>query len=304
MRRIFFIAFSLVALLFLASLGAGELLSSPANRPIGKPPPDLSLEPVELPTRNGEQVVGWFTRGNPGSGGVLLLHGIHADRTQMLDRAKFLRKQGHSVLLIDLPAHGESSGDRISFGAREGYGVATALRYLRQTLRGEKIAVIGLSLGAAAFVLSGAKPDPDAVVLESMYPTIQEAAANRLVLEFGPFGNFLTPLLLWQLPLRLGISVNDLQPIAAISSLSAPVLIAAGENDRHTTLAETQRIFDAARPPKELWIVKGAAHVNLHNFAPDAYESRISSFLAKYLKKLDSKSNLSPTDPATLESGG
>jgi fermentation-respiration switch protein FrsA (DUF1100 family) len=54
--------------------------------------------------------------------------------------------------------------------------------------------------------------------------------------------------------------------------------------DRHTTLAETKRIFESANEPKELWVVEGAAHVDLHAFEPDVYQKRISAFLAKYLR--------------------
>ena len=50
----------------------------------------------------------------------------------MLARARFLAAAGYATLLIDLPTHGESSGDRITFGAREGEGVNAALAFLRE----------------------------------------------------------------------------------------------------------------------------------------------------------------------------
>jgi fermentation-respiration switch protein FrsA (DUF1100 family) len=59
----------------------------------------------------------------------------------------------------------------------------------------------------------------------------------------------------------------------------------AGSVDRHTTLAETQRIYAAARDPKELWVVNGAAHEDLHAFDPQTYEKRISTFLATHLQE-------------------
>ncbi len=48
--------------------------------------------------------------GQKGKGAVLLLHGVRADRREMLNRARFLKEEGYSVLLIDLPSHGESDG--------------------------------------------------------------------------------------------------------------------------------------------------------------------------------------------------
>jgi fermentation-respiration switch protein FrsA (DUF1100 family) len=117
-----------------------------------------------------------------------------------------------------------------------------------------------------------------------MFSTITEAASDRLRLYLGPLAKPLAPLLLWQLQLRLGVSPEQLRPIARLSSLHSPVLIASGSIDQHTTLSQTKRLYDTASHPKELWIVEGAAHVDLHAFDPTAYESKISAFLAKYLR--------------------
>ena len=140
-----------------------------------------------------------------------------------------------------------------------------------------------MSLGAASLVFSHASPPPDAVVLESMYPTISEAVEDRIAIRLGPLGRSLSPLLLWQLPLRLGVTAEQLRPLDQIGSLKSPVLIASGTIDQHTPFGETQRIFAAANQPKELWPVQGAAHVDLHSFGPKMYEAKILSFLAKYL---------------------
>ncbi len=218
---------------------------------------------------------------------VLLLHGVRADRTQMLGRARSLSRLGYAVLLIDLPAHGESSGKRITFGAKEAAGVTAAVAFLRGKLPGERLGIIGVSLGAAATVLADLRPTPNAVVLESMYPTIEEAVAARLVMRLGSLGASLAPVLLWQLPLRTGVSADGLRPIQRLQHLGAPVLVASGTEDRHTTWTETQRLFQSARQPKELWRVDGAAHVDLHAFQPYEYEHRVFGFLAKHLRNED-----------------
>jgi alpha-beta hydrolase superfamily lysophospholipase len=268
------------ALLF----GAGEVLIAPVTAVIGPPPLDLSAEPVTLESAPGETISGWFARGSPGSGAVLLLHGVRSDRRQMLARARFLHNAGYAVLLIDLPAHGESSGAHITFGFREAEGVRASLQFLNKTLPNEKTAVIGVSLGAASIVLADVTPVPSAVVLESMYPTIDEAVADRLRLRFGSPGAALAPLLVSQLPIRLGITSSQLRPIDHVSSLHAPVLVASGTEDLHTTVAESKRIFEAAVQPKDLWLVEGAGHVDLYHFSPTAYESKVFGFLSKYLR--------------------
>ncbi len=105
------------------------------------------------------------------------------------------------------------------------------------------------------------------MVLESLHPTIREAVENRLRLHLGQFGPILAPLLLFQISLRLNISPEELDPISRIGDLNAPLLLISGTDDRHTTVAETQRLFDAARQPKELWIVPGGGHFNMHTYA-------------------------------------
>jgi uncharacterized protein len=261
---------------------AGELLSRPAHHAIGPPPGNLNAETIDIPYAR-EQLSGWLLRGKPGAGAILLLHGVRSDRRQMAERAGFLHGIGYSVLLVDLPAHGESSGTRITFGVREAEGVKAALAYLAREMPADPVGVIGVSLGAASLVLAGPDPHVRAVVLESMYPTIEDAVGNRLKHYLGPVGGMLEPLLLWQLPLRTGISPEQLRPLAHIGALHAPVFVISGARGWHTTPVETQRLFDAAPQPRQLWIVEGAAHVDLHAFGPRDYETRVSAFLAQHL---------------------
>lgn len=287
MTRLLFLTLGLAALFALAAVLAGEFLSRPANLPLGPAPDDLPVEPLAVAAPSGGTVSAWLLRGPPGGGCVVLLHGVRSDRRQMLGRARFLWRAGYSVLLADLPAHGESPGANITFGWREGQAVKAVLQAARQRLPGEKLAVIGVSLGAASFVLSGSAPEPDAVVLESMYSTIEQALANRLALWLGPMARCLTPALLWQMSWRWGFSSRDLEPVRAVASLTAPLLVVSGAVDRHTTRDETLRVFDAARQPKDLWMVEGAAHVDLHAFDPASYEERVLAFLGRHLRGRD-----------------
>lgn len=270
----------------LALAGVGEMLTRPHPSPVGAPPSTSHVAVVRLPTDAGAFMAGWFSPGQRGRGAVLLLHSIGADRRQMLARAQFLQAAGYAVLLVDLPAHGESPGERITFGWREAAGVRAALGFLQTRLPGERIGVIGHSLGAAAFVFANAaQPTADAVVLEAMYPTLREAVVNRLAMRLGnAAAHVLAPALLWQLPLRLGVTEDQLRPIDALRHLRAPVLIISGTQDRHTTADETRRLFEAAPAPKELWLVEGAAHVDLHGFAREAYEARVLDFLQRHLQ--------------------
>lgn len=275
----------LCAGLVAAAMGwiAGEQLSAPTQRAVGEPPAGLAGHSVQFASQSGSTIRGWIFPGVAGKGVILLLHGVRGDRRDMLSRVAFLRRAGYAVLAFDFQAHGESVGKRITFGYLESRDVSAALEYLRTQLPDERIGVIGVSLGAAAFVLARDRPAVAAVVLESMYPTIDQALADRLRLYLGPFGSALKPLLEMQLKTRLGVSADQLRPIDRVAEVNAPLLIVAGTRDTRTREDETLAIFKAAREPKRLWLVAGADHVNLHDYASDEYERRILDFFSAYL---------------------
>ncbi|MCE4556142.1 alpha/beta hydrolase [Roseateles cellulosilyticus] len=269
-----------------ASLLAGELLTRPARQAIGPPPDDLAgVEPVQLPDPLGQRISGWFVPGHPGEGAVLLLHGVRSNRLQMLDRARWLQREGLASLLIDLPSHGESTGERITFGRREAAAADAALTWLRARLPGERIGALGVSLGGATLTFAERQPELDALVLESVYPTIVDAVQDRLTTRLGPAGRWLAPLLLVQLPLRLDMNADQLRPLDAVGHIRAPLLIASGTEDRSTRWAETEQLFAMAPEPKTLWAVRGAGHVDLHAFRPTVYEATLGPWLHARLRK-------------------
>ncbi|MDQ3186323.1 MAG: alpha/beta fold hydrolase [Pseudomonadota bacterium] len=295
MRRWILIGVSAcMATVILGAIGVGELLTGAAPTAVdslaGTLSTDFPVEPVRISVNARSRdaaasVHGWLRPGTRGGSVVLLVHSIRSNRVEMLSRAKFLNAQGYGVLLIDLQAHGETFGDRITFGVRESEDVEASVAYLRNNFPSERIAAIGVSLGAAAIVLAQHALRLDAVVLESLHPTIEEAVENRLRLHLGKFGPALSPLLLSQLSFRLNISPGELSPITRIGDLNAPLLLISGTDDQHTKVAETERLFDAARQPKEMWIVPGGGHFNMHAYAGKEYEERILDFLERYLRE-------------------
>lgn len=268
-------------------LGIGYALARPAPALVGVAPADLGAEVVQVPREGGTPLAGWIARGTPNRGAVLLLHPLRGNRAVMVSRARFLCRAGFTVLLVDLPAHGESAGDRITFGARESDAARSAIAYLRLVAPTERIGALGASLGAASLLLGTRVPAAnaaDAVVLEALYPTIEEAVADRLRIRLGAFGPPIAPLLTAQLPLQVGVTAAMLRPIDRVGLLRVPLLVIAGEADRHTTLAESRRLFAAAPEPKQLWVVPGAPHGDLHASSPVEYERRVLAFFTEHLQ--------------------
>ena len=260
-------------------------LTRPALSSVGAAPAALGADTTSFPSASGSTIRAWFAAGRPRGGAVLLLHGVGATRQVMIDRARFLHAAGYAVLVPDFQAHGESPGRHITFGALESLDAEAALAHLRHRAPGERVGVIGVSMGGAAALVGPRGPlAADAVVLESVYPTIRDATRDRLLAWVGPIGAALTPVLLRVVSGQIGVKPEALRPIDRIAQLAAPVLVAAGTADRYTTIAETRALFARAVSPKELWAVHGAGHVDLHAFAPAEYERRVGAFLASHLR--------------------
>jgi uncharacterized protein len=257
----------------------GGQLAAPWPQRVGAPPAELGCSEIAFPSASGSRIRGWFCPVTPRRGSILLLPGVRANRLSMVERGRFLHRAGYSVLLIDFQATGESPGDCITFGWLESRDARAAVDFLRTAHPGEPVAVIGSSLGGAAAVLADPPLPMDALVLEALYPTIERATENRLAIRFGPAGRLAAPLLLFQLPFRLGVEAGALRPIDRIGSLQVPLFIISGNEDRHTTREDTLLLYRRVRPPKTLWLVPGAAHVDLHRFAGAEYERRVLAFL-------------------------
>ena len=255
----------------------GSELIKPARQAIPQPDFGAGYETVFLQSKSGAILKGWFLQGTRDAG-IVLLHGVRSNRTSLIERAKFLRKGGYSVLLFDLRAHGESDGDYISFGFLEARDVEAAVTFLRDTKKVARVGIIGLSLGGAAAILADGA-GADAIVVEAVYASIEAAIANRLQLRFGPLGKYLSPLFSYQLDLRLGIPANKLSPIEHVGNIRVPIFFIAGAKDRRTTVEDSRALFARANEPKSLWIIDDAAHQDFYRKDPAEYEKRVLEFL-------------------------
>jgi fermentation-respiration switch protein FrsA (DUF1100 family) len=246
-------------------------------------PIGFAAQQVTIPSES-HAIAGWWIDNHANTPVVLLLHGIRADRSSMASRATLLRSHGFSVLLIDLQAHGETSGEKITLGWRESRDVDAAVAWLKSRFPDRRIGAIGCSLGGASILLRRQPTGFDAIVLEAVYPRIGRAVENRIRLRVGALAPLLTPLLLAQIPLRLHISTHDLEPIRRIADIGAPILIVAGSLDEHTTLGESEELYGAAAQPKQLWVVVGALHQDFLAYDSAGYDAHVVEFLIHYLR--------------------
>ncbi|MBU2709212.1 alpha/beta hydrolase [Zooshikella marina] len=262
-----FAIFVLCALVF----GIGFFLAKPVNQVVHMP-------------RGFDSVVYKGTHGSLLKAGTnevcaLLMHGVRSNRSSMVDRSLFLREHSITSLLIDLQAHGETPGDMITFGIRESQDATNGVEYLRQVEKCNKIVAIGQSLGGASALLGNGPINVDAFILESVYPTIEEAVENRIEIRLGKVGRLLAPLLYWQIPLRIDSTLSELRPIDVLPNVKVPVFIISGTNDKHTKPEEAKRMYEVVRVKKQLWLVDGASHEDIFAFDTVNYKNKVLSFI-------------------------
>jgi pimeloyl-ACP methyl ester carboxylesterase len=284
-KKALFCAAAIPVFFCCAVWGAGSFLSRPAHHSMGVFPSYLQGRDIEFESGSGSKLRGWLIPGRRGAGAVVLLHGFRGDRLQMLGRASFLSGADYSVLLFDFQAHGESPGKQITIGYLESRDAQASVEFMKKICPGEKIGVIGLSMGGAAAVLASPALEVDAMALEMVYPDIERATADRMERYLGgAWARWLASLLLVQLPLRAGIGKSELRPIDRVGAIKVPKLFIAGAKDRHTRLDESRELFAAASEPKEFWVVEEAAHIDVHQIAKEEYERRILDFFEKRLR--------------------
>src|SRR5258708_11560701 len=163
-------AFILLTLVVLASATTSWLLGSELIQPAMHPVPlpiGFTAQQVTIPSQ-GHAIAAWWIDNHANTPVVLLLPGIRADRSSMVSRATMLRTRGFSVLLIDLQAHGETPGDKITLGCRESRDVEAALGWLKSHFPGRRIGAIGCSLGGASILLGHQPAGFYAVVLRAV----------------------------------------------------------------------------------------------------------------------------------------
>ena len=124
---------------------AREYLTPAGRRKVLRQPKvDLPRTDLNIPHEDGQLAVRAWGEGQP----VLLVHGWAGDQSDMFSYVPILTASGFRVVTMDLPAHGESSGDCASI-EQLADGILTVGRYFDRLK-----AIIGHSVGSAALSMA------------------------------------------------------------------------------------------------------------------------------------------------------
>lgn len=298
------------AVLFYAA--AGYLCTSPLIgenprwRGMNRGPADFGLrgDTVSLQSTDGIALKAWWLPADGNARGtVIIAHGIDHTRQVMLPRAAFLVHGGYNVLALDLRGHGESAAQYVSGGYLEARDVLGGIRYVRS--RGERgpIALLGVSMGAAASLLAAAQTsDIAAVVLDGPFPSGAAVFRNierhfvhdaktpiwlRAAFAVGRLPGIPTAVALvfyLRTGVYLGADLVNILPAAA--QVRIPVLLISGSSDWIVPTAQVRQVQAAlASDRKSLLVIPGAEHDTTFSTAPALYGKSVLDFFDSNLGK-------------------
>jgi len=244
--------------------------------------PHFPYETVNFSTQKNLSIEAWYMPVDSSKGTVIVVHGLGSNKSFLLDQAYEFRFWGFNVLLIDLRAHGNSSGNTTTLGVYESEEIKLAYDYISK--RGEKnIILYGISLGAV--VITKAIYDynilPASIILEMPFCNLKkllEGRARMLGFPEEPFGTLVT---FWS-GIERGFNGFKHSTLRYSQKIHCPVLMQYGAMDKLVTPEETSSIFkEIATSDKKLVIYKSAGHEPLLNNDPLKWRKEVSEFILR-----------------------
>jgi alpha-beta hydrolase superfamily lysophospholipase len=276
-------------------------------------------EDLDVRAPDGILLHGWIVRPDrPNGNWVLLFHGVADNRIGVIGQSEFLLRAGYSVVMMDARAHGTSEGQLATYGWLERNDTKSIIDTLLAQIRRRRtdiqvqpgyrppglvgdfpeqfphppppptphIFALGESMGAG-IALQSAAVDPriEAVVAEASFANLREATYDYAGLRRSPLlGKTIFAPFSWMLLYRgeklTGLPVAEVSPEKAVATRAFPVLLICDENDDALPCRHTQRIYAAARGPKQFWEVPGAFHTAALGFQPAEFQRRVLEFFA------------------------
>ena len=218
----------------------------------------LDYRDVEFHAADGVRLHGWFLPANDQARGtVLFVHGNAENISTHIASVAWLPSQGYNVFLFDYRGFGASAGETDLDGLHRDTMAAIEETFQLDGVDPNRIAVFGQSLGGSvaisSLVRSPRRTQVRGLIVEGAFSSYRRIAREKLA-EFEPTW-------LLQVPLSFTID-NRYHPEEDIAGISpVPILIVHGAEDRIVAPSHAEDLFEAARPPKVLWLIGGASHI-------------------------------------------
>lgn len=249
----------------------------------------VPYEDITFQTTDTLKLSGWWLPRPESHSVVIGCHGHIGGKHDLLGIGTGLWRAGHNVLLFDFRGRGQSDAWPNTLVSREVDDLQAATAYVRERLPTARIGVVGFSMGAAVALLAAARdPSIMALVADSSFSSATELLTERLHKILHVPAQPLVAVTTTLVEQRYGYRLDQVRPIDAMPHIAPrPVLIIHGAEDSTIPAAHAQRLFAAARQPKELWVYDSVEHCGTYFADRQQYVSRVASFFDQYLQSID-----------------
>ncbi|MGN1450548.1 MAG: alpha/beta hydrolase [Eubacteriales bacterium] len=223
---------------------------------------------LTLVTDDGQTLWGGLVEAVSPEGAVIMLSGIDGPPVSgLFGFASFLSENGITSLLLELRAHGKSSGRMLGMGYTEVADISAAVEAL-SSMPGYgrvPITVLGFSMGGAAAVNAfGQNEEIDGLVAVSAYSSFDSVIFEKAA-DFGVPGFLASvhrPFIMLSLRILYGSSaVEKLRPVVQIQNAAdRPVFLIACEDDPVVSSDNTKLLAQNC-PDAAVWIREGSDHL-------------------------------------------
>jgi pimeloyl-ACP methyl ester carboxylesterase len=224
-----------------------------------------------------------FKHPNDQGKAVLFVHGWGSHKQHMLkDYERWLAAR-YTVLAFDMAGHGESPAGVVTLGPHEVKDAHAAVDFLKA--QGYKrLGVLGTSMGGAVAIdLAAEEPAIAAVVTDGAFSRPANVPFAHFARHGYPFPGVLAAATELMIGLRSGTNPEDEAAVTHVARIAPrPLLLIHGDQDHVILPDNAQTLFNAALPPKQLWMVPGADHMSEMDRCPHAlaaaeYERRVEA---------------------------
>lgn len=241
---------------------------------------DSTFKTIYLKTKDSLKLEAWYIKADSSKGTVILFHGHGGNKSGVIKESESFHKMGYNIMLVDFRAHGSSEGNTCTIGYDESEDVKLAYDYIKN--KGEQHIVLwGISMGASTITkaIKDYQLDPQKLILEMPFGTIEDAVRGRLKimgLPAEPFGTLLT---FWG-GTEHGFWAFGMKPQEYAASIKCPVLLQWGKNDPRVSKAEEDILFNnIPNKDKKFVIYETAGHESLCKKETQKWEAAIAAFL-------------------------
>jgi len=254
----------------------------------------LDSNEIFLKTEDGETVWCAVTVPENPKGTVIHLSGMmNPSATHFYGHSSMLYDNGYASVILEMRAHGSSSGERISLGYKEHLDVKAVLQYIAGDSRLKELPIIihGVSMGGATAINAfGLYDEIDACIAMSPYASFEKQAelwVTQWSDAFILFSGQIRLSMKYALLDIYGSDANTVTPYNQIQNANGrPVFLIACEEDT-TVPYENTLLLKEACPEAQLWTRKSDEHLVVNDRDYLGVEND-TEYCAKLLEFLDS----------------